>query len=109
MIKALFSKNQLGLCGFSISGHAMFDDYGRDIVCASVTSATQLTCNAITEILGVKATVNVLENEIKLTLPKSSPKEVVDFLDALFLHLEILSEEYKGTIKLKVLEVQQQC
>lgn len=107
MIKALFTRDANGLCSFSVSGHAMFDDYGRDIVCASVTSAVQLTANAVTEVLKVKAKVDALENEIRLKLPKNPPKEAYDFLSALYLHLLILSEDYKGTIELNVMEVQQ--
>ena len=32
-----------------INGHAMFDDYGKDIVCASVSSIAITTINAIVE------------------------------------------------------------
>ena len=107
MIKALFKKDANGFCQFSIKGHAMFDDYGRDIVCASVTSAVELTANGITEVLGVKAKVDAFENEIRLKLPENSPKEAYDFLSALYLHLKILSEDYAGTIQLNAMEVQQ--
>lgn len=106
MIKALFTKDANGYNGFSIKGHAMYDDFGKDIVCASVTSAVQLTANAITEVIGIKAVISVLENEIKLELPQDSPKQAYDFIKALFIHIGILSEDYEGTIELKVLEVQ---
>lgn len=106
MIKALFTKDANGFVEFSIKGHAMFDDFGKDIVCASVTSAVQLTANAITEVIGIKAKVSVLENEIRLTLPENPPKEAFDFMKALFIHLGIIGEDYEGTIELKVLEVQ---
>lgn len=106
MIKALFTKDANGYNSFSIKGHAMYDDFGKDIVCASVTSAVQLTANAITEVIGIKAVISVLENEIKLKLPENSPKEAYDFMHALFIHIGILSEDYWGAIELKVLEVQ---
>ena len=105
MIRADFTRTEGKLTAFSLRGHTGYDDFGKDIVCASVTSAVQLTANAITEVLKVKADVQVLENEIRLTLPRSCSQEALHFMDALLLHLEILSEDYEGTIKVKVSEV----
>ena len=105
MIRADFTQTEGKLIAFSLRGHAGYDDFGKDIVCASVTSAVQLTANAITEVLKVKADVQVLDNQIRLTLPKNPPQEALHFMDALMLHLEILAEDYEGTIKVKVSEV----
>ena len=105
MIQANFTKTEGKLTAFSLKGHAGYDEFGKDIVCASVTSAVQLTANAITEVLKVKADVQVLDNQIRLTLPKNPPQEALHFMDALMLHLEILAEDYEGTIKVKVSEV----
>ena len=57
MITAQFQKSGQKFKAFSIEGHAGYADAGRDIVCASVTSAVQLTANAITEQFGEKAEV----------------------------------------------------
>ena len=105
MIHADFTRTEGKLTAFSLRGHAGYDDYGKDIVCASVTSAVQLTANAITEVLKVKADVKVLDNLIQLKLPEKCPQEAYSFMEALRLHLEILSEDYEGTIKVKVSEV----
>ena len=42
MIKIKISKDQI-----KISGHAMYDDYGKDIVCAAVSSIVITSVNAI--------------------------------------------------------------
>ena len=42
MIKVLLKENVI-----QISGHAKFDDYGKDIVCASVSSIVYTSINAI--------------------------------------------------------------
>lgn len=105
MIKADFKRRYGNLVSFCISGHAGYDDAGKDIVCASVTSAVQLTANAITEILGVVADVGVYDNEIRLSLPIECNKVAYQFMESLLLHLGVLAEDYKGTIKLKVTEV----
>ena len=105
MISANFTKTEGKLIGFSISGHAGYDVFGKDIACASVTSAVQLTANAVTEVLKIKADVKVLENQIQLKLPKDCSERAFDFMEALLLHLEILSEDFEGSIKVKVSEV----
>ncbi len=42
MIKVNIKKNHI-----EIKGHAMYDDYGKDIVCASISSIAITTVNAI--------------------------------------------------------------
>lgn len=105
MIHAEFTKTEGKLTAFSLNGHAGYDEFGKDIVCASVTSAVQLTANAITEVLKLPAEVKVLDNQIKLKLPQECAGQAQSFMDALLLHLTILSEDYEGTIKVKVSEV----
>lgn len=84
----------------------MFDQKGRDIVCASVTSAVQLCANGITEICKEKANLQVSENEIRLLLENPDCKEsALCFVEALYLHLHLLSEDYPGTVQISNVEV----
>ncbi len=103
MIKAKFFQTDGKLTGFEISGHAGFDLYGKDIVCASVSSAVQLTANGITEILGKKADISVGDNKVSLSLVDSFEED--KFLQALKLHLELLADDYPGTIHISCMEV----
>lgn len=105
MITVRFQKSGSRLRAFSISGHAGYADAGKDIVCASVTSAVQLTANAITEQFGERAAVTVEENQISLLLPSDAGKEAALLLEALLEHLRILAEDYKNTIQIIVSEV----
>lgn len=105
MIVAEFYLRNEVLVGFSVKGHANYAIYGNDVVCAAVTSAIELTANAITEILKAKASVVVLENEVKLTLPNDTSPHAIDFVKALRLHLELLSQDYKENIRLADIEV----
>lgn len=107
MIKVVFYKFDGKLIGFCAGGHAFFDIKGKDIVCASVTSAVQLTCNGITECLKDKAAkVYVLDNYINLMLPKDDTINYssVVFIDSLRLHLDILSQDYSSEIKIEYQE-----
>ena len=103
MITARFTGKPIASA--SISGHAGFADYGHDVVCAAVTSAVQLTANGITEVLKAPCQVSVLQDKIVLTLPGNSTREAQAFLEALRLHLTVLSEDYPGTIEVFVSEV----
>lgn len=105
MITAEFYLQNEVFCGFSIRGHAGYADFGSDIVCASVTSAVEMAANGITEILKVPATVGCFENEVRLDLPAGSYPEAVDFIRALRLHLELLSQDYSENLRLIDMEV----
>lgn len=105
MIRATFLGTQKKLSGFSLSGHAGYADYGQDIVCASVSSAVQMTVNGVTEVLKVNARVRVEENLIEMKLSEQDVQKAQPFLQALLLHLNLLSEDYEGTIQVNLTEV----
>ena len=88
MIQADFFKTGELLSGFSLSGHAV-----------------QMTANALTEVLKLKADVSVGENVIQVKLSKQDAQKGQSFLQALLLHLNILAEDYEGTIKVNLSEV----
>lgn len=105
MIKAIFFQKKNGfLKGFLISGHADFADYGRDIVCAGVSSAVFMCCNGILEIAKETAILNIRDGYISLKTRNSSYVVQV-LLKALKLQLYALKEQYKKNIKFKVVEV----
>lgn len=105
MINAEFYLQNDTLVGFSVSGHAGFDDAGYDIVCSAVTSLVEMTSNAITEILNAKAEVTVKENQISFMLFEKERIDAINFLKALRLELEFLSQDYSDNIRLIDMEV----
>ena len=56
----------------TITGHANYDDYGKDIVCASVSSIAITTINAIVEF--DKDSIDVIEKDgyLKINILKNS-------------------------------------
>lgn len=50
MIKVSVTKKNQQIQKVSIQGHAMYDDFGKDIVCAAVSSCVITTVNGILEI-----------------------------------------------------------
>ncbi len=103
MIEARFTASRGKLCGFSVSGHSGYDSEGADIVCASVSSAVMLICNALTEVFGVKAKVEQKENLITCKVPEEDAAQKL--LEALRLHLELLAEDYPENVTVKISEV----
>lgn len=105
MIEAEFLRHQGSLVGFQVSGHANSGPFGKDIVCAAVSSATFLTVNTITDYLYAPADAKDKGNRILLVLrdPDSAmciaAKQVIT---AFHDHLKTLSEDYKGKINITV-------
>ena len=83
----------------TIKGHAGYDDKGKDIVCASVSSIVITTINAIIEINPDAIDYSDLDNEI--IIRKLKEDEVVNkLLNNMILLLENLEKDYKDYIKI---------
>ena len=104
MITAVFYKKGSHFSGFRVSGHAGYADYGYDIVCASVSSAVQLSANLITESFGVKADADAVNDTVTLKIAETC-EEASKIIGGLKTHLELLSEEFESTIITKISEV----
>ena len=81
MIKVYREQNKI-----IIKGHADYDDYGKDIVCASVSSIVITTVNAILEIdrdaviyKEEKDAMNVLKNLHPIEITKNGLKKHIDY------------------------------
>ena len=94
MTKATFYFDENVPYGFLISGHSGFAESGEDIVCASVSSASYMVANTITEILKVNAEINVNDARMKLIVNKEQRHITKDILLGLKLHLDSLAEDY---------------
>ena len=109
MITAVFYKKGRDFSGFRVSGHAGYADSGSDIVCASVSSAVQLTANLVTDYFKIKATAKAGKNVITLKIAKTCEEEAREIASVLIKglkeHLELISQQYERTIKTKISEV----
>ena len=99
MIKVHISKNKI-----IITGHAMFDEYGKDIVCASVSSIVTTSINAC---LKIDKNSLVYQEEYekkelsKLTIEVNSDnKNILLILENMIQMLEELAFTYKKNIKI---------
>ncbi len=103
MIRAEFYETKGKLSGFRISGHAGLAARGRDVACAAVSSAVQLTVNLLDE-FGCSPFVKAGENVIKCTADSCSD-DASRMLERLKQHFEAILEEFPNTIKITISEV----
>ena len=95
MIKVDLSKDKL----ITVSGHSGYEEAGKDIVCASVSSIVITTINAIIEIDQDAIDYSDLDNKIIIRILKED--EVVNkLIKNMILLLEQLEKDYKDYIKI---------
>lgn len=69
---------------YSVSGHANYDEHGRDIVCAAVSVLTQTT------LLSINRVAKIEEDQIFYSINQKSGYLDVEILD------DVSSEEFKN-------------
>lgn len=93
MIKVKVKKNHI-----EILGHAMFDEYGKDIVCASASSIVITTVNAILK-LDDKALIYNLSNDKLVIDVLSEAADVKSLILNMIDLLKNLEKQYKKNIQ----------
>ena len=63
MIRVTIRSRKGGITGFDCQGHAGFSDYGKDIVCAAVSTLTINTINSVDQFTDDKVTVSQDEKQ----------------------------------------------
>lgn len=96
-VKVCYRNNKL----FSIttSGHAMYDEYGKDIVCSAVSSSVITTINGILKIDSSSILVEQRENTIIVKVEKQNDV-VIKLLENMLEMLEELEKQYPKNIRL---------
>ena len=79
--------------GFEVDGHSDYADEGSDIICASVSSAAYMTANTLTEIIGVKAEIEVEDGYMHLVVSEEN-ETAKKLIEGFALHIGQLSEQY---------------
>lgn len=82
-----------------ITGHANYDEYGKDIVCASVSSIVITTINGILEIDKDAINYEDLDNKIMLEVIKDN-EIVLKLIKNMIYMLEALEKDYPKNIKI---------
>ena len=94
MIKVVKEDNKI-----EITGHANYDEYGKDIVCASVSSIVITSINACLEFDEESIYYEDLENKIKIEIIKKD--EITEkLINNMVFMLESLERDYPKNIKI---------
>lgn len=99
MIKIKVDYNSNYIKKVRVTGHANYDDYGKDIVCASVSSIVITSINLILKMNNECISVIQKEGLIDLTVLKEE-KDVNRILENMLDMLKELSKEYEKNVKI---------
>ncbi len=100
MLKCVFYEDGGRLSGFRISGHAGYETENGDVVCAAVSSCVMFVCNTITDFFGTKADVEVLENQITLSLVEKDERSE-KLLESFYTHIQMIAESH-SKVKIEI-------
>lgn len=99
MIKIVIKKENDKLSSLEFNGHADYEDYGKDIVCASASSILTTTVNAIIRINEDAIDVKYGKDVVNVTINKHD--DVIDLLlDNMLDLLTELQNQYKKNVKI---------
>lgn len=99
MIKVEIIRNNNNIKKISILGHAMYDEYGKDIVCASVSTLVISTVNNILSIND--KTIKVEQNDAKIIIEYILKDNIIDILiNNMISNLNTLANNYPKNIKI---------
>ena len=103
-VKMLYDQNLFR--GFDMKGHAEFNKGGPDVICASLSAASQLTINGILDWIGcdfdeVVSLNDVVKGLLRIELPEPMYVNVTvqHMFKAFELYVKMLSEQYPENIK----------
>ena len=100
MIKVNIVKENSNYTKISILGHAMYDDYGKDIVCSAASSIATTTINGILTL--DEGSLSYQVNKEGLIIEKISNDEITQKLLGNMVNLlEELEKQYPTNIEVK--------
>ena len=99
MIKVNIKQDNDIISNISITGHSLYDEYGKDIVCASVSSIVTTTVNAIVRL--EKDTIQYTLNDgfVNITIIENTIITETLITNMIEL-LKDLEKQYKENIKI---------
>ncbi len=110
MTKIKIFKNENNFVGFECSGHTGYEEYGKDILCATISGITQSVALGLTKVckIDVKLKKDDKVGYIKVELPKnlSSDKfaQAQVLIGTMYESLKDLMKGYSSYISMEVIE-----
>ena len=98
MIKVKYSIENNNYTSLDVKGHAEFAEYGKDLICASVSSIIFGLMNGLDETKDV--TIRELNNHIEI-INESKSRKVNNYLELALIQLKTIEESYSEFIKVE--------
>ncbi len=109
MIKVQLTHSHLGYIGINCSGHAMFADEGKDIICAAVSTLVVNTINGIEQFTEDAFKADTKQGDdafIDFKLTEEPSKEAILLMNVMVMGLEQIQQEYGNSyLTLQIQEV----
>ncbi|MDR1628579.1 MAG: ribosomal-processing cysteine protease Prp [Oscillospiraceae bacterium] len=97
------------ILGFELFGHSGYEEVGKDIVCAAVSSVLYMVVNTLSDVLNVNFEVLTMDNKdayFKFIINNKDFYICKFFMIGLKNHFLNLEEQYYKNIKVSYVEVQ---
>ena len=105
-VKMLYDNNLF--CGFDMAGHAGYNKGGPDVICASLSAASQLTINGLLDWIGCDYEEVVKLNDIvrgllrfELPYPMYENVTTQQLFKTFELYVQMLSEQYPENVQIE--------
>jgi hypothetical protein len=94
---------------FEISGHAGYDEYGRDIVCSAVSILGQAAVIGLLEYVRIDCTYEIEDGYLYCRLPKNCTEQqqvkIDSILETMVLGIENIKNGYGSYVSIEYKEV----
>lgn len=82
----------------TVSGHAEYAEHGRDIVCAAISTLTQVFIASVEELTAARIKYAVSGGEADIDLQESTERAQV-LLDSFLLGCRMIADEYPDNVR----------
>jgi hypothetical protein len=94
---------------FEISGHAGYDEYGRDIVCSAVSILAQTAVIGLVEYVRIDCTYEIEDGYLYCKLPEHCSEQqqvkIDSILETMVLGIENIKNGYESYVSIEYKEV----
>lgn len=110
MTNVKFFKKDDKFVKIECSGHTGYDNFGKDVLCATISGITQSCYLGLVNVLGIKMKLVRNENEgyINFELPRDIEKDKLNqsqiLFETLYVSIKDLCEGYSKYISMEVIE-----
>ena len=106
MIRSEFVIKDNKVQAFSVEGHSGLAPSGEDILCASVSSMTQLVINTLSEVVGAKLDLSIEEEKARiscrvLSVPEEHKDAARCILRGFYIQMKDLAEMYGANLSVR--------